>query len=104
MNITKTQGLGAQGYSAFIIDGMKINPNGYGPKVAGVVCSLLDNMYTNNGFDELSTKEEILAVIKEGSNGYGTPSLVDVAKAFPDDIARRLLNAELTEDIERSYQ
>jgi len=94
MNITKTQNLGAQGYSAFIIDGAKINPNGYEPKVAGVMYSLLNNMHENKGLDELSTQEDILAVIKEGVNGDGTPSLVSVAKAFPDYIARQLLNAE----------
>ena len=84
----------AQGYSAFTIDGMKIDPNGYDPKVAGSVYSVLNNMRENKGFDELSTQKDILAVIKEGSNGDGTPSLVDVAKAFPDYIARQLLNAE----------
>jgi len=102
MDITKTEGLGSQGYSAFIIDGTKINPNGYEPKVAGCVSSVLNNMYENKGFDELSTKEEILAVIKEGVNGDGTPSIVDVAKAFPDYIAKSILDTYNNSDFQNA--
>ncbi len=92
MNIKEMQG--AQGYSVFNVEGIRIDPNGYEPKVAAGVYSLLKNMHENNGLDGLSTKEDIIKTIKEGVNGNGTPSMVDVAKKFPDYIAKHLLNAE----------
>ncbi len=81
-----------QGYPVFSIDGTRMDLKGYDPKIAGPVYFLLENMYKNKGLGGLSTEKEIMDTIKEGVNGHGTPSIVDVAKKFPDDIANYLMD------------